>query len=758
MSNQHQSEPSAIQPRNPFFIGREVELRRFARLLENGESLTVLNVCGHSGVGKTWLLEEYCHLCNAAQVPFAYVNPGGLSDNPTSLLISWAKRLGLPDIRKQDSLVAIEFEQTLSHFTSALCNLEESVVVLMVDDYAQMLGFDTQIRQLIRYLARSEAPTGSGNGSIRSQRVPRFVLVIGSKSPLANHWPLNPLYRRFLQTVTLLDFKFQETCEYLGRIGVPERYHHTLFRWTRGYPMALALAATLDTWPEVNRLDIDDLLPAVDRERLVQAVLERATQGPAAQAEVIDVLRASALVRSFDQRLLTVMMGQDRLPDELFDQVTALAMVVKRRQTCQSQRFVLHPMLREAVLSDARRRGLTRDLEIYRRRAFNIYTSRRPGSAQTEPLLEWALDVLFLHGNPAIHELFFRDIITPSMAGTVSFHEFETALDSLMRASVLYKDIGFTGLPLNKRIEDTHQWLALDWEMHGETLQYFHPIRCSDEEIAGFSLLVPLTDITLPLARQDTLGKIYEANVGPLAQELGSYFVLRLVIRNVENLPAIIRTLFGRLITQPCERLITVIPWPLMRMLAEELGFVVLKEGIEHEEHGYTILELNMAQYGDSLGWLLHLVRDDLGVAKPQMPWKTFVKALRKVLPDLWKDVEALGASPLVDELDLMIPGMSMHQRAEVLIRAICEAAEMLHPFEEDEDMTSYSHYMILDALYGLSKVKRKQYMQTPMRPIQSEIAEALGIGYPNPFRRLRAQAIEALARQLRIRGEIKKR
>lgn len=769
-----------MQPQNPFFVGRETELRSFTRLLKAGHSLVVLNVCGYTGVGKTWLLEEYCHLCHATQVPFAYLNPGDLSDDPISLLVGWAKRLGLSDIRVEKSYdhapKTIAFEQVLSHFTSALCALKESVFVLMLDNYTEMFHFDAQIRQLIRYLARSEAPTGSNNTSLRRpQHSPRFILVIGSRVPLSTRWPLNPLYHRFLQTLTLLDFTFQETCDYLTEIGVPERYYHTLFRWTQGYPMALALAAMLDTWPDVERADerhpadrqhpadIDDLLPAVDRERLVQAVLERATQEPASWAEankrqVIDVLRASALVRSFDQRLLTEMMGQARLSDDLFDQVTALAMVVKRRRGSQQQEFILHPMLREAVLNDAQQRGLIRTLETYRRRAFNFYTSRRPQTSQREELLAWGLDILFLHSNLAIHELFFRDVIAPSVSGTVSFYELETTLEFLMRRNVLYKDIGLIGVPLEKMIGDTYQWLALDWELHGETLQYFYVIRRADEEIAGFSLLARLTDDTLPIARQDTLGKIYEANVRPLELEKGSHFALRLVIGDLENLPAIMRAFFEQLVTQSFQRLITVLPWPLLGMLAEELGFIVLKDGVEYEGRRYTILELDMAEYSNPFEWLLDLVSDDLGTVKPHMPWKMLVESLYKVLPDLWTDVKSLGSSPLIDELNLKASGgTSVYQRAEMLIQAICEAAEMLHPVEDDS-VISYSHYTILDALYGLSEVRRKQYLQTPIRPIQSEIAEDLGIGYPNPFRRLRAQAIEALARQLRIIGEEKKR
>ncbi len=46
-------------PQNPFFIGREAEVAQFADLLMTKDDLTILNVYGHSSVGKTWLLEEF---------------------------------------------------------------------------------------------------------------------------------------------------------------------------------------------------------------------------------------------------------------------------------------------------------------------------------------------------------------------------------------------------------------------------------------------------------------------------------------------------------------------------------------------------------------------------------------------------------------------------------------------------------------------------------------------------------------------------
>ena len=242
-------------PRNSFFVGREAELARFTRLLTSGELLTVLNVHGHSGVGKTWLLEEFRSTCNATRVPFAYLNPRQMSGDPVSLLTSFAQRMGLEGAWRDS---ARTFDQLLPSFVAALHALDTPVVMLMLDNYDQMLHFDPHVRHLIRRLAQSAPPNGS-NGSLsrpagdtdqpldRLGTPPRFIVVIGSQIPLREHWPLSPIYLQPLQEMALCDFALRETSAYLTRMGVPQEHHLTLFRLTQGYPLALALVALSET-------------------------------------------------------------------------------------------------------------------------------------------------------------------------------------------------------------------------------------------------------------------------------------------------------------------------------------------------------------------------------------------------------------------------------------------------------------------------------------------------------------------------------
>jgi hypothetical protein len=527
-----------------------------------------------------------------------------------------------------------------------------------------------------------------------------------------------------------------------------------------------------------------DILSPQDRKRLVRKILERDLghlKDDPLCSQIMEVLYASAVVRRFDRPLLSSLLRQPVLPDILFDRVTALSMVIERQQVNEANKFVLHNALRTALLADAKEKGLEESLKLYRRRALAFYQAQHIKLKPEAAVGELALDILFLHSNIVIRDVFNLQL-APLVTGSAVFGELDGSLESLMQKTLLYQEIGLDGEPLEKLINETQNWLALDWELHGETLRYFQIVRRSDTahlsgrdqdsnhlkqahgDVAGFALNVPVTSATLPLLCQDTLGQLYQANVGSISSLLAPshpggqcVFLLRVVV-NDWYYSAVIRSCFALLERQAFDTLIMVIPrtstWALISMLAQALGFDVLVDNIKYAGARYTALRLDVSQYGGPIKWLLHLVHTDLGIEKPKLPWNKFVQALRQALKNLWLDVEALSSNPLVDALWLApqeAPDFVV--RAEALITAIRETADKLRISDANVlPPGSCSHYTILDALYGLSDKAQTKFIKSSARSSHQQIARHLGIGYPQPFSRLHQQALEALARHLRLR------
>lgn len=740
---------------NPHFAGRQSELARFAQLLQGGEPLTILNVHGPSGIGKSWLLERFRQMCETARVPFAFLNPREVSNDPVSILTGFARRMGL-QVEWDESNCG--FDQLLPNFIDALRSLDASVIVLMLDNYDQMFDLDPQVRHLVRNLAQQAPLDGySGDRQVNSvdestsNNWPRFILVVGSERPLGELWPLSPIYRDLLQAMPLHDFTFQETVDYLTQLGVPSGLHQAFFHLTQGYPLALALAQWLDL-PEIGGQEIESLLPTQDREKLVCEILERALrslESDPLRARVVESLRVSAVVHTFDQPLLSAMLDQGVLSDDLFDRVTALSMVVGYQQPGRPRTFTLHGALRKAILEDAEARGLKDTLDEYRRRALAFYTARRTGVEQTEAMATWGLDVLFLHGNTLIHHLFFDRILAPLSTGLASFNELDKAAEPLMRGCFWYKATHFEGEPLDRLVQQTCDWVVLDHALHRETLRYFEVIRRTDasglDRLCGFILNVPVTSVTLPLLRQDTLGIVYEQGVGTLNVDERCYFLLRLVGDDLDIQSALIRAMFTKMAHQKFDTLITATPWDQVNSLLSVLGFEVLARGVEHEGYTYTISRLGVKKFGGPLKWLFQLVRQD--VELPELAdWELFKGMLQESLERL-HEPHQLAASPLIDEFALASLDATAWHRAQALtltLQTVLETMRLPPNLARPDD-----DFHVLNESFGIvdEAWQRFEYSLPPQAP---EIRKCLHCAVPSTYYNYRNRALEAFARAFR--------
>jgi len=740
-----------ILPQNPFFVGRQAELETFAQLLQTDDALMVLNVHGHSGVGKTWLLEEFRCQCAVAAIPFAFLNPREVSDDPVSLLTGFARRLPLPG---DWTNTGHNFDQALSPFITALLGLETPAVMLMLDNYDQMFRFDPQVRHLIRALTRQAPPDGSLVDIPPPATGPRrFIVVIGSEQPLTQLWPPSPLYRQPLQMMPLCDFTFQEISLYLERLDVPVERHPAIFRVTQGYPLALALIVSLESWPQAtDTADYTALLTQEDRERFVQSVLEgglRSLETLPERPQVLDALYASTQVRRFSRALLAAMLRQADLPDEVFDRLTRLSMVVKHRHPQSALTFSLHAALRAALEAKMKARDLKHVLASYRERALAFYTLQQAHTPHVDP--EWGLDVLFLHSHPLIHSMFF-DVPTELLVTELAnFEELDALIEPLMRACPLYEDIGFTEETLSDFIAQTRTWLTLDYRLHGETLRYFRVVRRNDRhrDIVGFVLNVPATAETLDLLRQDTTTATVQQCSVPLEINPRRCFALRIAVDEWDSLSALVRTIFTQVSAWEFDLVEMVLPWPLIAEMVTYLGFDVLARGVQHEGITYTVAQLDVAQHGGAARWLLNLAREDLGLPSRRLlqDWALFKETLQAALASLHDSFELLAESPLIDEFALVERTTDDWTRAESLTKVLRETLETMRlPDEHDRPDTAFH---VLNESYGIVDTAWQRFEFSTGRPSIEEIAGKLYCA-KNTLRKRLDEALEAFARAFR--------
>ncbi len=611
-----------MQAQNPFFVGRQAELDHFVQLLTGGGPLDILNIVGHSGVGKSWLLSTLRDVCRAREIPFAHLDSHHLSDElgrPATLLTHLAHQLRLEIDAAHDD--EIGFDLLLPHFLTALARSPHPVIVLLLDDYDRLFNLvDSWLRNLFRALRSFDhfVEPSPHRFTVSTTDLPRVIIVIASHEPVGKRWPPNPMYRLPLKSIRLADFSLSEVRDYLSRRRVPDEYQRQLFDLSQGHPLTLGLAVSL-----YEEGKIPPAAPRAAGQVMEQAwawMLRSLDDAPdTRRGQIVELLRASALLRRFDQPLLAAMMNQPALPDALFDRVTALSMVVEQVQADWEQprkprTFVLHDALRKAVLEDARGRGLEEQLDEYRRRALTFYAEQVPEEGPTEAFVELALDILFLHSNQLIHYLFFGWPSVPLTHGPVSFDELDEVLEPLMRQTRWYQEAGFEGKSLERFIRETRDWLSLDRELHGEILHYFQVVRRSDSRIAGFVLNVPVTEDTLSLLRQDAVGVLYEMSVGPIEIKEQCFFALRLIADDWDSQSSLTRSIFAQMVGLEFTKLITVHIWPPTTAMLEALNFDALARGIEYEGYEYTVLQLDVEQYGGQVEWLLDLVGKDMGL------------------------------------------------------------------------------------------------------------------------------------------------
>jgi DNA-binding SARP family transcriptional activator len=357
------------------FVGRTAELSLFTEALRaDSPPFAVLYVYGPGGVGKSSLLSEFARLCEESGVPALALDGRNIQPTPDGFLTALREKAGIAD-----PLAALPDHH-----------------VLLVDTYEALTPLDSWLRD--QFLPQIPA---------------RAIAVLAGRSAPAAVWRVDPGWQAITRMIQLDNLAEPEANDYLERRGVPTEQRDSVLRFTRGYPLALSLAAEVllqrpgrgepgrDAGTSASPLlkmgeGAAPLLGAAAPD-VVRVLLERfAASAPSVAHRA--ALEACSQVRVMTEPLLAAMLDVHEA-HELFEWLRDLSFV-----SSGPRGLFLHDMARDALAADLKWRNPPWHLELHRR-AHDFYIAefeRTSGQAQHITLL----DLIFLHDNPLIRSIF----------------------------------------------------------------------------------------------------------------------------------------------------------------------------------------------------------------------------------------------------------------------------------------------------------------------------------------------------------------
>lgn len=195
------------------------------------------------------------------------------------------------------------------------------------------------------------------DGWLREQFLPRLpadaLVVLAGRNPPSTGWRADPGWRDLLHTVSLRNFRPEESRGYLSRRGLPEARHRAVLEFTHGHPLALSLV--VEVMESGGEFSLHPHSPDI-----VRSLLERFVQAlPSPQHRA--ALETAALVRRLTEPLLAAALD---LPDthDYFEWLRGLSFMEHG-----TGGLFPHDLAREALDADLRWRNPDWYTELHRR-------------------------------------------------------------------------------------------------------------------------------------------------------------------------------------------------------------------------------------------------------------------------------------------------------------------------------------------------------------------------------------------------------
>lgn len=214
------------------FVGRAGELELFRAALQADElPFSVLYIHAPGGFGKTTLLHRFQQDAAEAGLDCARVDGRDVQSTPAGFLAALGAGLRV-EVANVDAVA------------------ELGPTVLFIDTYEAFVGLD---------------------GWLRDELLPRLssrvLVVVAGRASLPAAWRADPGWRGLLRIVSLPPLTSEEATTYLDAAGVPADLQQQVVAFTRGHPLALAVAvdvyrqAAAD--PFIERLHAPEVVEAL---------------------------------------------------------------------------------------------------------------------------------------------------------------------------------------------------------------------------------------------------------------------------------------------------------------------------------------------------------------------------------------------------------------------------------------------------------------------------------------------------------------
>jgi len=217
------------------------------------------------------------------------------------------------------------------------------------------------------------------------------MILCGREAPLAA-WLCTPGWAGLFRNIAIEPLAESAAVELLARSGISESRAHHINRFTRGHPLALALAAA--TLAESDSLILQDLALHRVIEELARMYLSEISDEITRHA-----LEAASVVRCATVSLLRAMLPE-AAPQDAYERVRSIPFVQMQREGLQ-----VHDCLQQAIALGLKAADPSRYLR-YRRAAWR-QLRKEVRSAPTSELWRYTADMLYQLQNPIVREAFF---------------------------------------------------------------------------------------------------------------------------------------------------------------------------------------------------------------------------------------------------------------------------------------------------------------------------------------------------------------
>src|SRR5215831_6492301 len=342
------------------FVGRTEELDLLMQTLQP-EGPLVVHLHGIAGSGKSTLLDVFAQRARAAGATIVRFDCRSIEPTETGFLSELAAATGGTPGTPEE--IAIRLGQVGTR------------VVVALDTYEVFRLMDSWLRQIFVPLLPDNV---------------RLVLC-GREEPLTA-WFSAAGWHGLFKAIRLDCLDTRSALEYLSRAGVPPEEAKSLEGVCRGLPLALTLAASLQSSERTTALSTGV------GQRIVEE-LSRLYISDVTDPQTRRVLEAACVVRRVTVPLLGAMCP-DASPQDAQERIRALPFVQADKDGLH-----IHDAVREALASTLRAQNPQKH-RAYRRAAYHHFMSGLRTAAKPD-LWRFVADLLYLLENPVIREAFF---------------------------------------------------------------------------------------------------------------------------------------------------------------------------------------------------------------------------------------------------------------------------------------------------------------------------------------------------------------